>query len=66
MSLENLLDSHVDVYYLLDNILCLLSVLWSEAQQIMDFVQLTVPWEHTVEMASERKKSPCTEMAADT
>lgn len=30
-------------------------VLWSDAQGIMCFVELRVPWENTLEMADKRK-----------
>lgn len=40
-------------------------LLWSETQQVVYFVELTVPWEDAAEIAYERKKVRYTELAAE-
>lgn len=40
-------------------------MLWSEAQHIVHFVKLTVPWMDNVVMAYERKRLRYTELAAE-
>jgi len=40
-------------------------VLWSETQQLVYVVELTVPWEDAGETASERKQLRYTELAAE-
>ena len=40
-------------------------LLWSEAQKVVYFIELTVPWEDRVVEANERKKAKYAEMAAE-
>ena len=40
-------------------------VLWSVSQWIVDFIELTVPWEDSVEKAYERKRLRYTDLRAE-
>ena len=40
-------------------------VLWSDSQKIVDFIELTVPWEDSVEEAFESKKHRYADLGAE-